>query len=130
MSKIHDLVSTGDLEGIRTWLHDHPEDINARNEDGYTPLHLASREGHAEVVELLLAVPGVDVNAIDHLGRTTLHCCCLKRGLLCEYIKIIKLLLDHPNINLKNMDHSIMYGKEIKKLIDDKIKDRGLKDGE
>ena len=31
-------------------------------QDGYTPLHLAAREGHTTCVEHLLSIPGIDVN--------------------------------------------------------------------
>lgn len=34
-------------------------------QDAQTPLYTAAYKGHASVVELLLAVPGVDVNAAD-----------------------------------------------------------------
>ena len=47
-------------------------DINATDPDGFTPLHLAARSGHANVVAVLLA-KGADVNATDHIGETPLH---------------------------------------------------------
>ena len=31
-------------------------------QDGYTPLHLPAREGHATCVERLLSTPGINVN--------------------------------------------------------------------
>ena len=44
--------------------------MNAKEQDGYTPLHLA-RRGHKEIVELLIAA-GADVNAKGDDGRTPL----------------------------------------------------------
>lgn len=41
------------------------------DEDGYTPLHLAVEEGHAEVVRCLLEF-GVQVNLFDFRGRSAL----------------------------------------------------------
>ena len=46
-------------------------DVNAKDDVGYTPLHLAVKVSN-EVVELLLA-KGADVNAKDNFGYTPLH---------------------------------------------------------
>jgi ankyrin repeat protein len=46
--------------------------INARSEDGHTPLSLAVWRGHDEVVRLLLGTPGVDLSVIDKGGDTPL----------------------------------------------------------
>ena len=73
MGEIHKLFTSGDLDGVRSWLDDHPEDINARDEHGRTPLHWASWNYRTESVKLLLAMPGVDVNARDEDGETPLH---------------------------------------------------------
>jgi ankyrin repeat protein len=44
-------------------------DLNAKDNNGWTPLHEAARKGHKEVVELLIA-KGADLNAKD-FGDTT-----------------------------------------------------------
>ena len=50
-------------------LHlDEGSDVNAKDEDGVTPLHWASSGDHKEIVELLIA-NGADVNAIIVSGR-------------------------------------------------------------
>ena len=41
-------------------LLDHRADATASNEEGWTPLHLASRAGAADKVALLLRAPGVN----------------------------------------------------------------------
>jgi ankyrin repeat protein len=46
-------------------------DVNAKDDNGWTPLHAAAREGHKEIVELLIA-NGADVNAKDEDDRTAL----------------------------------------------------------
>jgi len=45
--------------------------VNAKDEDGVTPLHEAALWGHNEVAELLIA-NGADVNAKNDDGRTPL----------------------------------------------------------
>jgi ankyrin repeat protein len=47
-------------------------DVNAKNNDGWTPLYTAAETGHKDVVELLLA-NRADVNAKDNGSRTPLH---------------------------------------------------------
>ena len=39
---------------------------------GMTPLYIASQEGHAEVVSMLLAKQGIDVNQAEDHGATPL----------------------------------------------------------
>ena len=46
-------------------------DVNAKNVDGWTPLHEAAFGGRKEIVELLIS-NGADVNAKGESGRTPL----------------------------------------------------------
>ena len=48
-------------------------DVTIRNASGKTALHVASDQGLADVVEVLLAQPDVAVNAIANNGLTPLH---------------------------------------------------------
>jgi hypothetical protein len=47
-------------------------DVNAKDENGQTPLHIAICGGQREEVELLIA-KGADINAKDNSGQTPLH---------------------------------------------------------
>tara|TARA_B110000014_G_scaffold253902_1_gene233852 strand:- start:5576 stop:5887 length:312 start_codon:yes stop_codon:yes gene_type:complete len=47
-------------------------DVNAKTEEGATPLHEAAGWGHKEIVELLID-KGADVNAKSKFGRAPLH---------------------------------------------------------
>ena len=46
-------------------------DVNAKHNNGGTPLHWAASDGHKELAELLLA-KGANINAKDNEGRTAL----------------------------------------------------------
>jgi ankyrin repeat protein len=63
-------ANAGNLEEVKRLLSG-GADIDARAENGMTPLILASWRGHTKVVELLLR-EGADVNAETNIGTTAL----------------------------------------------------------
>nr|UVF58849.1 ankyrin repeat protein E2 [synthetic construct] len=66
-------------------------DVNATDNWGDTPLHLAAVRGHLEIVEVLLKA-GADVNASDEmLGDTPLHLAAADDG----HLEIVEVLLKH-----------------------------------
>jgi hypothetical protein len=69
---IHDAAREGDAAALSAILENSPALVDARDENGRTPLHWACRGNHAEVAEHLVAV-GADVNAADDSGVTPLH---------------------------------------------------------
>ncbi len=70
--QLHEAARKGNITKIRTLLEDRLININARNEQGETPLHIAVLCDHAVVVKLLLADPRIQVNAQDNISRTPL----------------------------------------------------------
>ncbi|CAB0043910.1 unnamed protein product [Trichogramma brassicae] len=56
-----------------------PLPINAQNDKGNTPLHLAVKSGASNMVEVLLR-HGADSNATNNKGMTPLHLICKKYG--------------------------------------------------
>jgi len=47
-------------------------DINKANKDGFTPLYIASQEGHLDLVKLLIE-KGAEINKIGKVGETPLY---------------------------------------------------------
>ena len=68
-------------------LHPHPPPHPAGT-SGYTPLIYAAREGHADVVELLLRL-GADANATTKSGGA----CALHRAAYMGHLQVVSLLL-------------------------------------
>ena len=67
---IHQAATEGNIEAVKQHLAA-GVDVNAKDEDGATPLHHAAFGGYKEIAELLIA-KGADVNAKDNNGETPL----------------------------------------------------------
>jgi ankyrin repeat protein len=62
-SSIHDAANGGNIEAVKQHIAA-GADVNAKGEEGLTPLQYATFHGHKEIAELLIA-EGADVNAKD-----------------------------------------------------------------
>ena len=67
---IHEGARTENIEAVKQAIAD-GADVNAKANDGWTPLHWAAWKSHKEIAELLLA-NGADVNAKNDVGDTPL----------------------------------------------------------
>lgn len=63
-------AKSGEIELVDRILSKYPDLIHARDDNGRTALHLASRYGHSDVVQYLRA-KGAKVDTKDVYGRTT-----------------------------------------------------------
>ena len=61
----------GNIKAVKQAIAD-GADVNAKANDGWTPLHWAAWESHKEIAELLIA-NGADVNAKNNAGDTPLN---------------------------------------------------------
>uniref|UniRef100_A0A0G4HSD5 Uncharacterized protein n=1 Tax=Chromera velia CCMP2878 TaxID=1169474 RepID=A0A0G4HSD5_9ALVE len=71
-----DAVERGDAEGVKKLLRRKLTDVNKKNAEGKTALHIAvqrkPRQTSVEIVSALVAA-GADAEAVDRDGRTSLH---------------------------------------------------------
>jgi len=69
----YDAVYAGGLRSIQLLYANYKMDLNRRNADGQTALHLACREGHQDVVRWLTDQKEVDIEMEDNLGYRAIH---------------------------------------------------------
>ena len=88
-------VARGDVEGSRTAIAS-TDDVDVRSpmlngfNDRHTPLLVAARDGHAEIVEMLLAA-GADADAVEPVfGAVPLH-----KAVYNGHADITRILVDH-----------------------------------
>ena len=85
------------IDAVQALLEKNDIDVNAPNDKGETPLHVASKLKDSQIVDLLLAREGVDLEAKDHSGSTPLVNACYHKNL-----EAAKSLLSHganPNVD-------------------------------
>uniref|UniRef100_A0A336MKV2 CSON001140 protein n=1 Tax=Culicoides sonorensis TaxID=179676 RepID=A0A336MKV2_CULSO len=82
------------IEIVEKILNDHPELVNVRDRDGYTPLHKACYNNNYEMAQLLLRF-NADIEAQTEMEWTPLHSAAKWNN-----AKLVALLLQHgANIN-------------------------------
>lgn len=79
-------AASGDVLKLKQALRSWDVDLNARDEGGLTPLHIAKT---ADVARRLIATDGIKLNAEDNEGRSPLHCAVLQRRLC-----VVQILLE------------------------------------
>lgn len=85
---LHWAVDPWKEEEARAILDQRVVDINAKNDEGQTALHVLVTQDKPEAAQLLLDY-GADVNAADDVGVTPLHCAAYHKSKM-----VMKVLLD------------------------------------
>ena len=89
-------VFAGDANQVKLYLSK-GADVNAKNRQTWTPLHVALWDGHKVVAEELIA-KGADVNVKDNRGYTPLHFAAIKGNSESAALLITK----DAEVNVKN----------------------------
>jgi len=99
VAPLHRVAREGKLEYVKTFLEKYPDQVNARDSLGRTPLYWAARAEYVEVCELLLS-RGADINAATPDGWTSLHTSVYNRK-----TRTVELLVAKgADVNVKNDD--------------------------
>ena len=95
---LHWAAYYGYIKIVDALIHVPNVNLNSRNEQGYTPLHVAVMSGMKESVRLLIEV-GADINITNNNQWTALH-----RAAYYGYNNIVDMLIHtpHVNVNLRN----------------------------
>lgn len=87
----------GDLKEVKALLRREPTLAYAKSKGGFTPLHMASINGHAEVAEVLIDA-GTDINARNLEGVTS-----ISKAVQGNYPELVRLLIEKgADVNLKD----------------------------
>ena len=98
--RLLDACETNDVAEVKELLSSGAVDVNCRREtDGSSGLHLASLHRHEQLLEVLLAHTGVEVNLTDLSDRTPLITACMA-----GHHDVVRRLCRAPGIDLNCKD--------------------------
>ncbi|MDR1261457.1 MAG: ankyrin repeat domain-containing protein [Rickettsiales bacterium] len=99
-TELLDAAKNGNIEKVK-YLVNEGADVDTRDQNCNTPLHLAAYNGHTDTVEALLNAEGINVNAKDNNGATPLH-----SAIKNNRIDVVEVLLRAEGININEDDYS------------------------
>ncbi len=115
-------VKKGDHNVLKIMAQDPETNLNIKDDEGDTPLIIATKKSDAEAVRILLLSPDrINVNQTDKEGNTALMLAAKQE----DYETMWQLLLGHPKIrlNLKNHNGSSFFDYYTLKKNDDTSRD-------
>uniref|UniRef100_A0A674E9X1 Poly [ADP-ribose] polymerase n=1 Tax=Salmo trutta TaxID=8032 RepID=A0A674E9X1_SALTR len=93
--------------------------VNEKNKDFMTPLHVAAERAHNDIMEVLQK-HGAKMNALDTLGQTALH-----RAAMAGHLQTCRLLLsygaDASILSLQGFTASQMGNEAVQQILDENV---------
>jgi ankyrin repeat protein len=93
-AEIHQAVIRGDSLSVKALVDESPQLLNARDENGKTPLSLAVEKGNIDIAQFLIK-RGADVNLADMENKSPLHIAAAKGD-----PEIVMLLLEQEAVDI------------------------------
>jgi|GEM_PF-4399268 len=90
---LHISAMIGHVDSMAIFINE--VDVNARDDNGSSALHLAAKFGKTQVIEFLIKVEGIDLDARDNKGKTPLHI---------ASVEAVKAILKTGTVNLELTD--------------------------
>ena len=101
MPPIHDAAKAIDRDELKRLVQSREADINEKNADGFTALHIAAQEGHFPMLQWMVEEGGADVAARNHDGYTA-----LKYAVRWGYTNIASWLLHKGGADITDIDNN------------------------
>lgn len=89
--EIHEAVAKNNIAKVQRLIEKTPGLISSKDEDGFTPLHVAAANGHKGMLEFLLSNKA-EVNSKDNAGSTPLHQVSAAKG---NHTDLVGILVAH-----------------------------------
>jgi ankyrin repeat protein len=99
-SDIHRAAEQGKLSSVQYLVKKCNADVEAKNEDGYTPIIISTEKGHLKVVKYLHEKCNANVEATDNDGKTPLIIATEK-----GHLEIVKYLHEECHMNVEAKDN-------------------------
>jgi ankyrin repeat protein len=95
------------FDEIVKWLVEEKElDLNAKDDNGATPLHYAAADGQVEVTKILVKQRELDLNARDNIGATPLHYATRSEHPKGWVLRFVEWFIKHEGVDVHIKDDS------------------------
>jgi ankyrin repeat protein len=95
---IHDYCSSDKLDDLKAFLQTNPKEVNSKDSNGKTPLHIAASNGYLELVKYLYTCEELKPNSEDKSKKTALYLA-VENG----HLEVVKFLIANRAMRKGNL---------------------------